>query len=108
MLTVRRVEVGIEGELLYECVDNSAVVGRLQARSHPDGALRVLPIEAAVQEAARSLLAAFERDAVHQHVPAIYLECHNEAEKDRYLSAGYNPMGVDCVTLFKKIQLVNS
>ena len=107
MLTVRQGQAAVPGELVYECInEDSQMVGRLTARSHTDGAMTVRPIETQQQEAARSLLAAFERDALGKRVPTIYLECRDEKEKGRYLPAGYSEMSSGGNILVKKMLLV--
>lgn len=106
MLTVRRLQTATEGELTYECVNGEQVVGKLTARSHPDGSWIVKPIEAKQTEAVRTLLAAFEREAVTSRVSTIYLECRDGAEKNLYLPAGYSEMPNGGLVLIKKIPLI--
>lgn len=106
MPTVRKGESNQQGELRFECLQGDTVVGRLTAHTQPDGGMTVQPLETTQPEAARSLLAVFEREAVQQRVPTIYLEFQDEAEKARYLPAGYSQMPGGGNILVKKLPLL--
>ncbi len=106
MLTIRQGEGNKQGELKFECLEGDTVVGRLTAHTQPDGGLTVQPLETTQPEAARSLLAVLEREAVQQRVPTVYLEFQDEAEKARYLPAGYSQLPGGGNILVKKLPLL--
>lgn len=92
MLLVRRVEAEAENRLIYECLENGRIVGRLEAWSQEPGGLEIGPIESTRRDVPRTLVAKLERDAALQGISTFYLNCRNEREVEMFEPAGYEAL----------------
>ena len=103
MLVVKQLDTPSPAELLYECYDNVQPVGRLQVTLQVDGNLQAQLFDTKRPEAARTLMAKLERDALAHNMTGLYLLARDQKEATIFEPAHYEPVEEGSLTLYKKL-----